>query len=295
MTTITNTFYRESVDAGICANSNGFGSCALSADACVDESTTFLSSRETAMDSHAAGCITSRKTQQARIGSCNGEDGPCASSKELCSVPALFTVSSPDCQVMTNKLLEGDDDTKTKYGSCVSNEFPGGPICFWSNDFCNDKATFEFDENCTCDKVLVGGCRKKTNDDMIHCAVNAQSCDENQEFLSVVDMKSIMDCYLCREPPAAPTAATAPPSPFPTLSPVIFDNVPPLPKTPDKTLAGGQQLLSNNNNDNGGADVRLIASCVIGGLVAFGIVIIAAIKLKRSPPKPAVAPDGEYI
>jgi len=314
------TLDRESVDAGLCMGSDGYNyKCRLSSDACVDSST-FMSSREleTTAGVHGGDCTTSKITQKTKIGSC-GEDGPCASVAELCSVPALFQSTSGDCTVMTNKLR----DEPTKYGSCSSSDFPdGGNTCFYTDDACDDKLTFNIDDDCTCDKVRVGGCRKKNDDDIVYCGVNAQACDDDSEWLSVVEMKIVKDCYLCRESPAAPSATTAPmttlpPVSSPTSSPVKSPTPSPIrpptsssqmtpptgttsinnPGDNDKTLAASADQLSSNNGSGGaniGGIVGGIAGAVIVGVLLL-VFVTRKLRSKSNNSRRVTTASGDYV
>jgi len=112
MTTVN----RESVDAEVCLKDDRSWNCHLTSDDCT---TTFMSSREliNELSIHGGSCTTSKRTQNTKIGQC-GDDGPCASVKELCSVPALFVGRSNDCTVMKDLV----DDEQTTYGSCRSGD-----------------------------------------------------------------------------------------------------------------------------------------------------------------------------
>merc|ERR1712176_82928 len=84
----------------------------------------------------------------------------------------------------------------TLFGRC-------GDRCSWSPDDCafglngREKWTFPSEE-CTCEKVRVGGCQKDGN---IFCAVSEDACDDLSEWLSPLDVtKSFnVECFLCNE------------------------------------------------------------------------------------------------
>jgi len=227
---------RVSVDSGSCGE---WGPCALSVDHC-DVKTDWLSSRR-AVSSHSAGCTSSKKTQQSKIGTCS-DDGPCASVKELCDVPSLFQPKHKNCEVMENELTV----TQMAYGSCISSAFGNDKACFWSNEYCDDKESFDFDGACTCDKVRVGACRWNNSPDVFHCAVSEAACDTDETFLSVMDLKTIADCYLCREPPATPTTTTVAPLPPPPSSSPVGN-----PPTSSSSSSSDSSSSSSSSDDTG--------------------------------------------
>jgi len=314
---------RASVDAGLCQDADSWrSSCRLSSSDCQGGLPNFRSSREleTVPGAHGGSCTSSKSTQKVNIGQC-GEDGPCASVQELCDVPLSWFLSSDDCEVMMMS-MNNDDETKTKYGSCSSSDFPdGGNTCFYTDDACDDKLTFNIDDDCTCDKVRVGGCRKKNDDDIVHCGVNAQACDGDSEWLSVVEMKSIKDCYLCREPPAVaptPSPATVAPTVWPTTSPTPLSSsmspvIPQIPEmtTPeinipddnDKTLAASADQQSfTTTTTNSSTKVGTIIGGVAGAAI-LAIILLAIVTRNRwqrggrrtnHNSRPVTSPNGDY-
>jgi len=226
----TSTRNRSSVDAGLCMNKDGTYVCALASNHCDDEAT-FMSSLDLVGTPgvHGGSCADTQKTQGTRVGICNDATKFCASVPELCDRP-LFTIRNRDCTVK----FELFESSETKYGSCSSSGFPsdGGKSCLWSNDDCDDMSSFKIDNDCTCEKVRVGGCQQKSNPSNIHCAVSKESCDDRSDFLSVTGMKDTdKDCYLCREAPAGPqasvsTPATLPPATSPSSAGCSIGEVP---------------------------------------------------------------------
>jgi len=306
---------RDSVDAGACAD---FGPCALSSDHCVTvESTGFMSAR-TVVNSHSGGCKSTSRTTKSKIGRC-GEDGPCASVKELCVDPKFFQQPSVECAVMQDA-IKGE---KMKYGSCISSEFSADKnTCFWSDDLCDDVLSFDFDDNCTCDRVRVGACRKKNDFSDIHCAVSGAACDDLQEFLTVVELKALQvkDCYLCREAPATMPPETKPSTPGPTSAPRVPSPtsapVPPPTSAPISNPLSTGVSSNNNTGDNnkvlaeageipfatikdrssGNKNIGAIVGGTIGALVVAGLLLVfVSRKLRQSKPMSVATPDGDII
>eukprot|EP00548_Thalassiothrix_antarctica_P002532 CAMPEP_0194148498 /NCGR_PEP_ID=MMETSP0152-20130528/32839_1 /TAXON_ID=1049557 /ORGANISM="Thalassiothrix antarctica, Strain L6-D1" /LENGTH=241 /DNA_ID=CAMNT_0038850085 /DNA_START=221 /DNA_END=946 /DNA_ORIENTATION=- len=200
----------------------------------------------------------------------------CSSVKELCTITTddIWVPFSTDCSVMNTET--DDNPVKTKYGSCISNNVPTN-TCLWSDDACDDKETFTVNDDCTCDKVRVGGCRRR-NDDIIYCAVNEQACDVDSEWLSVLDLQRTADkdCYLCPRDPSSVTSelTTVPTTMSPTAKLVeITATKSPSSSAPISMSPASSSLLSSdhhhhNNNKNGlillifGTSILIISSLI---------------------------------
>jgi len=169
---------RNSVGAGYCGWEYG---CVFEKTECPDV-TTFRSSHEMkyTAGAHGGNCLSQKIVKAKKLGQC--ADSTCSPNTASCpGSDSSFTIDSKTCSV-----------EETKFGSC-------GSRCSWSPDDCLDSELWTFpSENCSCDKVQVGGCLKS---DKISCAVTSLGCDAASTWLKPLEVAPSTgnSCFLCSE------------------------------------------------------------------------------------------------
>lgn len=226
---------RKHVAGGYCFQSDdqiGASFCALEFGQCRSEDQIFRSSREALSAGAFTSCYSRSAVDKIYLGVCGDR---CAADASSCG-NAQFTPA------------DGSSSSSTRDPNCqVSNALFGncGGRCVWSADACENGESFHLpggvgtggggegggsgggggpksvagsgteggENECTCDKVQVGGC--KYPGVPIYCAVSPDSCDEFQTYLSHKEVfkQENIECYLCREPTTSSPVASPVSSP----------------------------------------------------------------------------------
>lgn len=185
------------------------------------------------------------------------------------------------------------------YGNCDGR-------CVWSASDCQPGETYNLpptpaldiktrsDDDCTCDKVKTGGCKKEGSS--VLCTVSEASCEYTQTWLTHEEVKEQegIECYLCREPPTPAPSETSSSSPSvspPTRSPV---------KMPVKMPTASIDVKSSGEDDvkSGGSDPNMAAIIggAVGGAVALSLIIgIVLFRAKRGRGSRASAPPPSNV
>jgi len=241
------------------------------------ECSSFFSSREmqTAAIAHGGHCRQSKEVESIRIGRCtattlNAPDndnavGRCASVEELCDEEnnESFESKSDSCTVSKDSGTNAD----TRYGSCVSHG-----ECVWSANDCDSIDDFAgFDQDCTCDRVQVGGCVK---DELVFCAVSEMACDELSTWIPAMELLLTegidTECYLCRDRSHNTISDEA------TLGNDVSTS-----NDVDKNDGSKMQVTRNDDDDDFSTVFFVVALFCVLGLVALITLIVIRLSRKR--------------
>lgn len=277
---------RKHVEGGYCIQTDGgIGTsfCALEAGQCNLEQQEWRSSRQAFSAGRFNVCVSRTEVEKVYLGQCG--DG-CAADAESCGdgdfeQAGVSNGANPDCMV-----------EKAAFGNCDGR-------CVWSKDSCENDETYHIpgvgtgkgsgsgagsgggggkgngqgneggENECSCDKVQVGGC--KTPDAPIFCAVAADACDDFQTYLTPTEVENQeqVSCFLCREESA----------PGPTSAPVG-----------DPAVDSSNETELSNKASMG----AIIGGAVVGGIVIMMLIFLLDYRRKKkakenmnsSPPTP---------
>ena len=207
----------------------------------------------------------------------------CTSHAEACPLPVEFIIMDEHCSIQWDTFDSLSAPTPTLYPLChMTLSTMSNFVCVWNQrDDCplatstttteqSESESFEssqellelmelfggnteynneyqFDRplstDCTCDKVRTGACFHAATKTYT-CAVSAQACDNDTEFiswkfvtLSHNDQEPILDCRLCTPPvvPVPQPSSSSPPQST-SFSPVETPVVPPPTLVPTRTM-----------------------------------------------------------
>jgi len=261
---------RRSVGGGFC-NWPDTGGCALTKLGC-DDPSNFRSVRQLQsgpVRAHGGSCRWQDSVRETVLGSCTTGGGlptGCASEVEAC----------PETDAERGFLggVEGCTVESTSFGRCDYG------TCAWSHRHCVEDNTWEaFDEECTCDKVLVGACTRRigTGERESFCAVSEDACDDEQTWLAPqgVMQASGFDCYLCREDsPASSSSAASPAS------------------DPEAVAARGNGTKGGGGGTGGATTI--VAVVALGAMVALSILGLVGWKTFRAKRAAKRSGDGAF-
>jgi len=275
---------QRSVRAGFCSGSGGLF-CALEKTKCAESDSTingtftFSSSREIEETpvGHGGNCFKYDTLKTFPLGKCIG--GPCGANAESCGNNNEFS----------------DDDTKsctiqsTGFGKC-------GDRCSWSPNDCQNGEFWTFPvDDCSCEKVSVGGCVTIIGTHTkVTCAVSRDGCDEASVWVAAMDLpfEQQYECTLCRQP-STQSGSTQSGS---TQSGSTQSENTQSESTQSEENLEVEMLMNVDESSNDGKDILL--GGLAGGFVAlviFGIAFYAyrrSRKVKSSLPK-SIQIDGE--
>ena len=143
------------------------------------------------------GCSTSDSTATTSFApnSCGGDVRDVPTGK--CVSNGVCAGSARDCTGNTFAPIEPG----TQKAECtVGNSFYGrcNQRCSYSASDCKQTETHTPNwPTCTCDKVQIGACRGINNSGDYFCAVDSSACGNTHTFVSVYDLPTSMQCFLC--------------------------------------------------------------------------------------------------
>eukprot|EP00548_Thalassiothrix_antarctica_P010694 CAMPEP_0194159316 /NCGR_PEP_ID=MMETSP0152-20130528/77761_1 /TAXON_ID=1049557 /ORGANISM="Thalassiothrix antarctica, Strain L6-D1" /LENGTH=997 /DNA_ID=CAMNT_0038868867 /DNA_START=53 /DNA_END=3046 /DNA_ORIENTATION=- len=192
----------EKVFVGACQYDTGFV-CAVSADACEDES--LYTSAKELLDMDSANCRL--------CDSIDLSENEFSISQQQTTQTVVSDDKKPSDNTATVESLEAteNDDGSLNFavfGACVNPADPNKGNCLWSRDECPPTDTWDppstmmdsasgIEDLCTCDKVIVGACRYGND---FECAVSADACEDESQYIrakELLEMESPIDCRLC--------------------------------------------------------------------------------------------------
>jgi len=223
-------------------------------------------------------CYFLQDTDSAPLAKC--DDDRCAVDEESCN---------KDGGVLTPLYADDTFDPKCSVKNAIYGNCDGR--CVWSSLECQPFETYNLpptpslniakqDDDCTCDKVKTGGCKKDGSS--VLCTVSEASCEYTQTWLThdeVVEQEGI-ECYLCREEPTPAPSEISSSSPSvspPTRSPVK------MPVTMPTATSIDTKSSSNDDVKSGGdPNMAAIIGGAVGGAVALSLIIgIVLFRAKR--------------
>ncbi|GAX18400.1 hypothetical protein FisN_2Lh021 [Fistulifera solaris] len=257
---------RLAVQAGACMRNggDGFRVCALQPKDCPMDAIFMSARRVDGGLAHGGACTTRRGTEEVtKIGRC--ADGGCTSDASACQDPSQFVAVDDRCTILADGTRNG---AATLFGKCEADA-----SCYWSRVDCASSWIPAYAENnmeCTCDQVRVGAC---FDNGFYYCAVAAEACDEEAEWIDAVTLQTQADapsCFLCRGEDGTPFGNVNASSPAPTLAPIAVSQPSPIVTTP--------RIEAKEKGSN---EQALILGATLGNLFVLILLSGAALYLRR--------------
>jgi hypothetical protein len=156
------------------------------------------------------------------------------------------------------------------FGACQADS--GAIRCAWAPEDCVKGETYSFPvEECSCDKVRVGGCN---HDGEAFCAVSADGCDEASTWFDVLGIvaETNTECHLCF---ASSTNPVTDPPVQSTDVPIVFVD-------PTQSTSTDVPLrVSPTGNDTESSSSIIIAAVASIVCVVFVLLGTSVIKRRR--------------
>lgn len=120
----------------------------------------------------------------------------CTSDASNCLYPNSYAVENPFCNIEYNFYAASVAGDFHLSGTC---ELNGVKSCVFSASNCENgiftkPGEAAYNSGCTCDKTKVGACK---NGDDYTCAISADGCDAESEFVEWFNLGAAVDCRLC--------------------------------------------------------------------------------------------------
>ena len=277
-TAVTKQAIAGTVQAGACIRDEGLVRCALEATTC-DDPTDFVSSR---LLHHSKEGFVGREcleeVETLAVGRCPLDD-LCTGTANSCTDSKQFKPGYPGCTMMVDATAK-QSSSPTLYGACA-NPRSTEMECRWDRSECSiESGQFwvpaknviknkRFGRDCTCDLVKTGACIAK--DKQTYCAVSADACDDEANFVPANLLEGRTKCTLCASSSTydlPSTLSTPTPAPSSNLRFTTSANPTATPVTPRPGhTAVGQETIQNGTKLVVGIVIGIVAACLVGTLL----------------------------